>query len=174
MYKNYIGDKILQIELLKMAIKRWRGKWGRWSTRGSSKLESGDRTGFPPSHKWRVALEATVCSGCYHAHFVLCNDSFIQGDVYLALQGQSAPAPTSCFFLRVLFSFQNLTFVGGVCMCVCVCFRDSKTTQLPLLMSCMFLSMSACCHCTALEVELVGRISISLSTRPCNLKKKKK
>lgn len=113
-------------------MKGWRRKWGWWSTRGSSKLESGDRTGFPPSHKWRVVLEATVCSGCYHAHFVLGNDSFIQGDMYWALQGQSAPSPTSSFFLCVLFSFQKLTFLAGVCVHVCMCvLRDFHVPSYP-------------------------------------------
>lgn len=101
--------------------KRWRGKGGRWRW-------SWSWTGFPPSHKWRVVLEASVCPGCYHAHFVLCNDSFIQGDMHLALQGQSASAPTSFlpFTLCVLVLLSNLTFSAFldaqyVCVCVCVC-----------------------------------------------------
>lgn len=84
---------------------------------------------FPPSHKWRVVLKAMGCSGSYHAHFVLCDDSFIQRGMHSAPQGQRAPATTSSFFLCLLFSFQTqpcLLFGCSMCMYV----RMSKESKL--------------------------------------------
>lgn len=70
--------------------------WSRRAGLGSHCVANREQCSRPP-----VCL---VGSGCYHAHFVLGDDSFIQGDMHSALQGQSAPAPTSSFSLSVCCS----------------------------------------------------------------------
>lgn len=85
----------------KMVLER-KGLVGGWKERerdgaqeGALILSFGTGLGSCCVANGQYRLRPLLCSGhSYHAHFVLSDYSFIQGDMHLALRGQNAPAPT--------------------------------------------------------------------------------
>lgn len=140
--------------------REWKDKGGGWRTRGRRELKQRSATGFSLRANGEKCSRRPVCTGCYHPHFVLSDGSFIQGDMHLLLQGQSATAPASSFSFwvcSVLPSYLTFPASGILCKLVCgnlcVCVRKLKATLLPPLMYCRYLEASACSQHIEWNVE---------------------